>query len=91
MQIREELKQFVIDNFMFGQDGALKEDDSFLEKGIMDSTGLLELIAFLETTYRIKISDDELVPGNLDSIGNITGYLKSKGVFGGVQEHATGR
>ena len=71
MQIREELKQFVIDNFLFGRDGNLKDDDSFLEKGIIDSTGLLELIAFLEQRFGVEFQDGDLVPENLDSIQRV--------------------
>jgi acyl carrier protein len=77
--IEQELRQFVIDNFLFGQgNGHLKNDDSFLDKGIIDSTGVLELVAFLEEKYQIKIQDRELVPDNLDSINNLIRFVKSK-------------
>ena len=55
-------------------------DKSLIEKGIMDSTGVLELVEFLESTYSIKIEDEELVPENLETINNILNYLKTKGV-----------
>ncbi len=77
--IEQELRQFVIDNFLFGQgDGHLKNDDSFLDKGIIDSTGVLELVAFLEEKYQIKIQDRELIPDNLDSINNLIRFVESK-------------
>ncbi len=82
-----QIRSFIVQNYLFGQpDHSLGDGDSFLENGIIDSTGVLELVAFLETTYGIRIADDELVPGNLDSIGSITRYLTSKGVPAAVQE-----
>lgn len=77
--IEQELRQFVIDNFLFGQgNGNLRNDDSFLDKGIIDSTGVLELVVFLEQRYHIKISDEELAPDNLDSINNLKRFLQAK-------------
>lgn len=77
--ISEELRRFVVDNFMFGQDdGGLPDDASFLERGIIDSTGVLELIDFLEARYRIRLAPDELVPENLDSIRNLTALVLRK-------------
>ena len=78
---REKIRAFVVDNFLFGQDADLRDDTSFLEKGILDSTGVLELVAFLEQTYSIKVSDDELVPDNLDSIDLISAYIDKKNNF----------
>jgi acyl carrier protein len=75
----QQIRQFVIENFLFGQDdGNLGNDDSFLEKGIIDSTGILELIAFLEKTYEIKIADEDLVPGNLDTVNRVVQFVNSK-------------
>jgi acyl carrier protein len=77
--IEQELRQFVVDNFLFGQaNGHLSNSDSFLDKGIIDATGVLELVVFLEETYRIKIQDRELVPDNLDSINNLVRFLERK-------------
>jgi acyl carrier protein len=77
--IEQELRRFVVDNFLFGQaNGHLSNSDSFLDKGIIDSTGVLELVVFLEETYRIKIQDRELVPDNLDSINNLVRFLERK-------------
>ena len=77
--IEHKFRQFVIDNFLFGQgNGHLKNDDSFLDKGIIDSTGVLELVAFLEEKYQIKIQDRELIPDNLDSINNLIRFVESK-------------
>ncbi len=77
--IEQELREFVINNFLFGQGGdGLSNDDSFLEKGIIDSTGVLELVAFLEEKFQITLQDEELVPANLDSINHLVGFLQRK-------------
>ena len=76
---REEIREFIINNYLFGQsDAAIKDDDSFLEAGIIDSTGVLELVGFLEESYHIKILDEDLTPSNLDSINNIVRFVESK-------------
>ena len=77
--IAQEIKQFVVTNFLFGQDGhSLPEDQSFLENGIIDSTGVLELVAFLEERYGIAVADRELLPENLDSVQNATRFVARK-------------
>ena len=78
-QHERELRQYVIDNFLFGQGGSeLKNDDSFMERGIVDSTGVLELVAFLEEQFQVKVEDEDLIPANLDSINNLLLYLNKK-------------
>ena len=77
--MQNEIRQFVIDNFLFGQsDRQLGNSDSFLESGIIDSTGVLELIAFIESKYEVSIADEELVPANLDSIDRVSGFVERK-------------
>jgi acyl carrier protein len=77
--IAKEVKNFVVANFLFGQDGAgLVEEESFLESGIIDSTGVLELVAFLEQRYGITVADRELLPENLDSIRNVSQFVARK-------------
>ncbi len=79
MAISDQVRQFVVDNFLMGEDSKdLKEDTSFLEEGIIDSTGVLELVAFIEETYGIRIEDEELIPENLDSISNISSFIERK-------------
>jgi acyl carrier protein len=74
-----EIKEFIVSNFLFGQDGdSLAEDQSFLESGVIDSTGLLELVSFVEQRYGIAIADRELVPENLDSLRNISQFVARK-------------
>ncbi|OPL15865.1 MAG: acyl carrier protein [delta proteobacterium ML8_D] len=79
MSVHHEIRQFIIDNFLMGQDSNdLKDDSSFLEEGVIDSTGVLELVGFLEENYNIKVEDEELIPENLDSIKNIRAYIERK-------------
>jgi acyl carrier protein len=79
MALNEELRQFVIDNFMFGKSyKGFADDDSFIEKGIIDSTAVMELVAFLETRYQIKLQDEDLIPDNLDSINSLTRFVASR-------------
>lgn len=77
MTVVEDLKEFVIQNFLFGQDGCLVDDDSFLEKGIIDSTGVLELVSFIEEHFGIKMADSDLIPENLDSVNGIARFIES--------------
>jgi len=77
--VRNELRKFIIDNFLFGRDSVgFSDDDSFLEKSLIDSSGVLELVGFLEETYDIAVRDHELVPENLDSINKLLRYLAMK-------------
>ncbi len=75
---RDEVKRFIVDNFLFGDSEGFDENASFLESGVIDSTGILELITFLEETYRIRVEDEELIPENLGSLDAVTQYLKRK-------------
>mgnify|MGYP005838325655 FL=1 len=76
--IREEVKRFIVDNFLFGASEGFDENASFLESGVIDSTGILELVTFLEETYGIQVEDEELIPENLGSIDAVTRYLNRK-------------
>ena len=75
---KEKIKTFIVENFLFGSEDGLKDETSFLEEGIIDSTGILELVTFLEEEFSIAIEDEELVPENLDSINNVTTFLERK-------------
>jgi acyl carrier protein len=76
--IEQEIRQFVIDNFLFGQADTLNNDESFLESGIIDSTGVLELVGFLEQRFGLAIQDRELVPANLDSVSRVVQFVQRK-------------
>jgi acyl carrier protein len=77
-EMRDKIKAFIVENFLFGKDDGFEDDTSFLEEGIIDSTGVLELVSFLEEEYGIAVEDEELIPENLDSINNVTKYLERK-------------
>ncbi|CDZ44195.1 acyl carrier protein [Neorhizobium galegae] len=76
--IENSVREFIAENFLFRADAQVSNNQSLLESGVIDSTGVLELIAFLEQTYGIIVADDEIVPENLDSIDNMTSYLSIK-------------
>lgn len=77
--IKEKVKNYVVENFLFGNEAdPIGDDDSFIERGIIDSTGIMELIEFLEKTYGISLDDKELVPENLDSLNNLSRFVLSK-------------
>lgn len=77
--LKEEIRRYIEDNFLLAARPApLADDDSFLEHQVLDSTGFLELIAFLEETYAIKVEDDEMVPENLDSLDSVVRFLAGK-------------
>jgi acyl carrier protein len=72
------VREFVVENFLFGDGEALKDDTSFMEEGVIDSTGILELVFFLEETFGFSVEDDELVPDNMDCLQNIARYIDRK-------------
>jgi acyl carrier protein len=76
--MRAKVRGYIVENFLFGQGNDLRDDTAFLEKGILDSTGVLELVTFLEESFSIKIEADETLPENLDSIDSICGFLERK-------------
>ena len=77
-EIKTKVRAFIVENFLYGNDGNLKDETSFLEGGILDSTGVLELVSFLEETFSIHVEGDDLVPENLDSLNNIQAYLEKR-------------
>jgi len=78
---REKIRSYLVENFLFGQDDGFSDDASFLEMGIIDSTGVLELVSYLEETFEITVGDEELIPENLDSLNSICSYLDKKQAF----------
>ena len=77
--IDQEIREFIVTNFLFGQaDASVPDDQSFLESGIIDSTGVLELVAFLEQRFGIAVADRELLPENLDSVRNAAQFIERK-------------
>jgi acyl carrier protein len=79
MQTKGEIKSFIIENFLYGQDDAmLTEDVSFLDKGIIDSTGVLELVSFVEEKYGVSVGDNDILPENFDSISKLAHFISRK-------------
>ena len=78
MSYVEKVRSFIVEKFLFGDGEHLAEDTSFLEEGIIDSTGILELVEFLEENYGIIVEDDELIPENMDSLIKVARYLGKK-------------
>ncbi len=77
-ELKEAIRVFVVENFLYGDDEKLDDNSSFLEEGIIDSTGILELVTYLEETYKILVEDEELIPENLDSIAKVVKYILKK-------------
>ena len=81
LSIIPELRKFIVDNFLFGEDSgqfAFSDEDSFQERGIVDSTGILELVCHLEDHYDIDVTDEDLIPENLDSLSRVARFVHRK-------------
>lgn len=77
--IETEVRQYITDKLLFGRsDVVVGGDTSFLESGLIDSTGVLELVAFLEEKFQVKVEDEDLVPANLDSVNALIRFVESK-------------
>ena len=79
MSVEKKIRDYILENYLFTDDqSALSNEDSFLDKGIIDSTGIMEVIFFLEEEFGIQVEDEEMVPENLDSVKNIVAYISQK-------------
>lgn len=79
LPLTESLRSFIVETFLFGEDDPqLGVEASFLENGIVDSTGVLELVEFVESEFSIRVTDDELIPENFDSIQKLVAYVTRK-------------
>ena len=76
--IEQEIYNYIVENFMFGKPAGLKYDESLLEKGVMDSTSVLELVTFLQDNFNITVEDEDVVPSNLETINGISAYVNKK-------------
>ena len=77
--IKQELKRFIIDNYLLGaKDYKISDSDSFLEKGIIDSIGVIELTSFIQRKYIIKIVVADIIPDNFDTLNNLERYIQKK-------------
>ncbi len=78
MHVKEQAREFVLSNFYVADSDSLRDDASLLDQGIIDSTGVLELIFFIEETFEITVEDNEMLPENLDSIERIAAFVARK-------------
>jgi len=79
MPIENVIRTFILENFLFTDDGSqLQNDASFLEEGVVDSTGVLELVMFVEETFGVTVEDEEILPENFDSVTQLARYVRSK-------------
>lgn len=77
--IQQQIRKYILENFLFTSDpGKLRDTDSFLEEGIVDSTGILELLMFVEETFGFEVDDEEVVPDNFDSVDRLRQYVQKK-------------
>lgn len=81
--IEGQIRAFVIDNFLFGG-GTVADDASLMGEGVVDSTGILELVMFVEETFGITVADEDVVPENFDSIASLAAYVTAKGSDAGM-------
>ncbi len=78
MDVAQQVRDDIVENFLFGSEDGLDDAQSLLESGVVDSTGVLELVIFLQDAFRIEVSDEDLVPENLDSISNIVSFVSRR-------------
>ena len=79
MDTKEKVRNFIIENFMFGrEDATLNDEDPFIDEGIIDSTGFLEIIGFIQDEFSFEVSDKELIPDNFDSVNKLVAYIGRK-------------
>lgn len=78
VEIGSEVRDFVVTNFLFGKGDDLSDDESLLDNGVIDSTGVLELVSYLQERFDIRIEDDEIVPANLDSVRSLVEFVARK-------------
>ncbi len=78
-QIKQSVKNYILENVLYGAgDDALSDEDSFLEKGIIDSTGIMEIVSYVEDEFNISVHDEEMIPENLDTINNLARFITKK-------------
>lgn len=78
LALQKSLRSFIVENYLFGQENGLRDSDSFLDLGIIDSTGVLELVSHIESEYLLKIDSDEIVPDNFDSVEKLAAFVLRK-------------
>lgn len=92
MDTRQVIRNYILENFLFVDDpSAIADDASFLEQGIIDSVGALEITVFLEQRFGLSVKEEEMLPINLDSVNNLVSFIerKRKGVERALQINTT--
>lgn len=90
MNLKDDIRNFVVDNFLFGDDAGLSDDSSFIKEGIVDSTGILQLVAYLQERWQVTVSDEELTPENLDSVQRVAAFVEGKRQGDGAEAGTVG-
>jgi len=79
MTMKSTIRQYILENLLFTEDeSALHDEESFLDGGIIDSTGVMEIILFIEESFGFRVNDDEMLPANLDSVNNLATFIQRK-------------
>ena len=79
MEVKEQIKQYIAENFLFSSNGFdMDDNESFLEAGVVDSLGVVELVSFVEETYKFEVPDDDIVPEHFDSVDNLSAYISRR-------------
>lgn len=78
MSFKLAIRNFIVDSFLFGEDEGLSDDTSFLKQGIIDSTGVMQLVSFIQDQYNVSVADEDLTPENLDSIRKVSAFIERK-------------
>jgi len=78
MEIKNRVRQYIVDNFLYGDDNGLKNEDSLLDKGVIDSTGIVELLSYVEDVYDLEVADEEISRDNFDSIDKLSSFIETK-------------
>jgi acyl carrier protein len=79
MDVKDQIKKYIAENFLFSSNGfTLDDDESFLEAGVVDSLGVVELVSFVEENFHVQVPDDDIVPDNFDSVDNLAAYISRR-------------
>jgi acyl carrier protein len=79
MNIKKTIRKYILENLLFTEDESeLQDDESFLDGGIIDSTGVMEIILFIEESFGFSVNDEEMLPANLDSVNNLATFIQCK-------------
>lgn len=78
MDKQQRIRAYIVENFLLGQDDGLDNTESLLERGVVDSTGVMELAMFVEGAFNIKVNDEDFIPDNFDSIQKIAAFVERK-------------